>query len=115
MDSPRSSSNAVAGEAECETHSRSAIWPARLTVSCYLNHDGLVSHPGTRSALECTYLHNQRDITPIRGWHAYDTRLAKPMKYKRKGPHEAGLFLELVEVGGIEPPSEGTPSPALHA
>ena len=25
------------------------------------------------------------------------------------------LELELVEVGGIEPPSEGTPSPALHA
>src|SRR3970040_1406720 len=25
------------------------------------------------------------------------------------------LELEMVEVGGIEPPSEGTPSPALHA
>ena len=42
---------------------------------------------------------------------------------QRKTPDFSGVFrvadtlryLYMVEVGGIEPPSEGTPSPALHA
>ena len=33
---------------------------------------------------------------------------------KKPQPRTVGVSL-LVEVGGIEPPSEGTPRPALHA
>ena len=34
----------------------------------------------------------------------------------RKNPNRCRLgFCRLVEVGGVEPPSEGTPSPVLHA
>ena len=33
---------------------------------------------------------------------------------EKKNPPR-GRVSQLVEVGGIEPPSEGTPSPALHA
>ena len=46
-----------------------------------------------------------------------------PSDMAKKKPEplwDSGLFwtaveLKMVEVGGIEPPSEGTPSPALHA
>ena len=34
---------------------------------------------------------------------------------KKEKPSLCGWALQMVEVGGIEPPSEGTPSPALHA
>ena len=33
---------------------------------------------------------------------------------KKPQPRTVGVLL-LVEVGGVEPPSEGTPSPVLHA
>ncbi|CRD48634.1 hypothetical protein BN1263170273 [Stenotrophomonas indicatrix] len=46
--------------------------------------------------------------------------LMRPTKKPDPNRREIWLFVprravQMVEVGGIEPPSEGTPSPALHA
>lgn len=51
-----------------------------------------------------------REVLKRQGYHANTGERAK------KIPTGSGLgFHIMVEVGGIEPPSESTPSPALHA
>ena len=50
------------------------------------------------------------------GWSPSDTKKAEVLVSSEEiGLSWTRLELYLVEVGGIEPPSEGTPCPALHA
>ena len=39
----------------------------------------------------------------------------EPRVYRGPGLYSTELNFEMVEVGGVEPPSESTPSPVLHA
>lgn len=45
-----------------------------------------------------------------------DTKKAETLLFiEDSGLLRTALDFEMVEVGGVEPPSESTPSPALHA